>query len=107
MNSLNYSYKHGELSASEKQEVIVLIEKKDRDLRQLILRPISLIKVDVNIGTKALAKRMDKVLLQIIHHNQNAYVKGRTIFDAVRTSDDFIYFIALKKHQLLNDNNRF
>lgn len=58
------------------------------------LRPISLIKVDANIG----AKRMDKVLLQIIHHSQKAYVKGRTIFDAVRTIDDVISFMALKKH---------
>ena len=60
------------------------------------LRPISLIKVDVNIGTKAMAKRMDKLLLQIIHHNQNAYVKGTTIFDAVRTVEDVISFMALK-----------
>ena len=37
---------------------------------------------------KAIAKRMEKVLPDIIHHNQNAYVKGRTIFDAVRTIDD-------------------
>ena len=34
VNSLNYSYKHGELSASQKREVVVLIEKKDRDQRQ-------------------------------------------------------------------------
>ena len=34
VNSLNSSYNHGELSASQKQEVIVLIEKKDRDRRQ-------------------------------------------------------------------------
>ena len=60
------------------------------------MRPISLIKVDVNVGTKAVFKRMDKVLLQIIHHNQNAYVKGRTIFDAVSTIDDVISFMALK-----------
>ena len=60
------------------------------------LRSMSLIKVDVNIGTKAISKGMDKVLLQIIHHNQNAHVKGRTIFDAVRTIDDVISFMALK-----------
>ena len=28
----------------------------------------------------------------IIHHNQNAYVKGRTIFDAVRTVDDILEY---------------
>ena len=47
-------------------------------------------------GTKAVAKRMDKVLLQIINHKQNAYVKGGTIFYAVRTIDDVISSMALK-----------
>jgi hypothetical protein len=32
------------------------------------------------------------VLPKIIHHNQNAYVKGRTVFDAIRTIDDIIDF---------------
>ena len=43
-----------------------------------------------------MAKRMDELLLQIIHYNQNVYVKGTTIFDAVRTVDDVISFMALK-----------
>ena len=98
VKSLNYSYKHGELSSSQKEAVIVLIEKKDRDRRQIKnWRPISLINVDVKIGTKAIiAKRLEKVLPEIIHHNQNAYVKGRTIFDAVRTIDDIISLTASK-----------
>ena len=97
VKSLNYSYKHGELSSSQKEAVIVLIDKKDRDRRQIKnWRPISLINVDVKIGTKAIAKRLEKVLPEIIHHNQNAYVKGRTIFDAVRTIDDIISLTASK-----------
>ena len=97
VKSLNYSYKHGELSSSQREAVIVLIEKKDRDRRQIKnWRPISLINVDVKIGTKAIAKRLEKVLPEIIHHNQNAYVKGRTIFDAVRTIDDIISLTASK-----------
>ena len=56
VKSLNYSYKHGELSSSQKEAVIVLIEKKNRDRRQIKnWRPISLINVDVKIGTKAIA----------------------------------------------------
>ena len=31
-----------------------------------------------------------------MHHNQNAYFKGRTIFDAVRTNDDIISLTASK-----------
>ena len=98
VKSLNYSYKHGELSSSQKEAVIVLIEKKkDRDRRQIKnWRPISLINVDVKIGTKAIGKTLEKVLPEIIHHNQNAYVKGRTIFDAVRTIDDIISLTASK-----------
>ena len=40
--------------------------------------------------TTLLANRLEKVLLQIIHANQNAFVKGRSIFDAVRTVDDIV-----------------
>ena len=93
LDSLNYSYDHGELSNSQKEAIITLIEKKDKDKRNLSnWRPISLINVDVKIGSKAIAKRLETVLPNIIHYNQCAYVKGRTIFDAIRTVDDMMEF---------------
>ena len=39
-----------------------------------------------------IATRLQKVFPEIIHFNQNAYVKGRTIFDAVRTINDIMEF---------------
>ena len=33
---------------------------------------------------------MENVLPEIIHFDQSAFVKGRTIFDAIRTIDDVI-----------------
>ena len=103
VDSLNYPNIHdihGELSNSQKEAVITLIEKKDRD-RRLIKnwRSISLVNVDVKIGSKAIAKRLEKVLPYIIHHNQNAFVKGRTIFDPVRTINDVLVFTELKGYQ--------
>lgn len=93
VGSLNYSYDYGELSNSQKEAIITFIEKKDKDKRDLSnWRPISLINVDVKIGSKAIAKRLEKVLPNIIHYNQCAYVKGRTIFDAVRTIEDVMEF---------------
>ncbi|KAL9982944.1 hypothetical protein ACROYT_G005059 [Oculina patagonica] len=93
VDSLNYSYDYGELSNSQKQAIITLIEKKDEDRRDLAnWRPISLINVDVKIGSKPIAKRLENVLPNIIHHNQSAYVKGRTISDAVRTIEDVMEF---------------
>ena len=52
--------------------------------------PISLINVDAKIASKTLAKRLEKVLPEIIHSNQNALVKGISIFDAIRTIDDMM-----------------
>ena len=33
----------------------------------------------------------------IVHHNQNAYVKGKPIFDAVRAIDDILEFTQSPK----------
>ena len=46
----------------------------------------------VKIGSRAIAKKLENVLPNIIHYNQCAYVKGTTIFDAVRTIEDVMEF---------------
>ena len=46
--------------------------------------------MDAKIASKALASRLVKVPPHIINEDQYAYVKGRTIFDAVRTIDDMM-----------------
>ena len=100
VDSLNYAYFHGELSHSQKQAVITLIEKKDKYRRWIKnWRPISLVNVDVKIGLKAIAKRLENVLPHIIHYDQNAFVKGRTIFDATRTITDVLEFTKMRDYQ--------
>ena len=45
----NYAHEHGELSNTQRQGVITLLEKKDKDKRlNKNWRPISLINVDKN-----------------------------------------------------------
>ena len=98
VDSLNCAYDLGELSNSQKQAIIKLIEKKEKDKRKICnWRPISLINVDAKIGSKAIATRLKRVLPDIIHHNQNAYVKGRSILDAVRTIDDIFEYTERRK----------
>ena len=53
-------------------------------------RPISLVNVDVKIGSNAIAKRLEKVLPYLVHHDQNAFMTRKTIFDAVRTISDIM-----------------
>ena len=59
-------------------------------------RPVSLINVDAKIASKMLAKRLQKVLPEIIQSNKNAFVKERFIFDAIRTIDDLMEYIKEK-----------
>ena len=67
VSTLNYSFDHDELSTSQKQAVIVLIQNKDKDSRLIKnWRPISLMNVDAKIASKALAMRVRKVMLYII-----------------------------------------
>lgn len=73
VQSLNYSYDYGELSNSQKEAIITFIEKEGKDKGHLSnWRPISLLNVDVKIGSKAIAKRLENVLPNIIHRNQCA-----------------------------------
>ena len=80
IEALNESFNIGQLSTSQRQAVIILIEKKDKDKRMIKnWRPISLINVDAKIASEVLALRMQKVLASIINYDQTAYVRGRYI----------------------------
>ena len=52
----------------------------------------------MKIGSKAIAKRLEAVLPRVIHHNQCAYVKDRTICDAVRSIEDILDYT--KRYQI-------
>ena len=83
----------GEMSRSQKQAVITLIEKKRKD-RSLLenWRPISLVNVDAKIISKVLATRIKNVLPSIIHRNQSGFVKDRFIGETVRSIFDLMEF---------------
>ena len=97
VDCLNEAYDYGELSTSQKMAMIKLIEKKGKDKMHIKnWRPISLLNVDAKIASKALAKRLETVLPLIIHENQCAYVKGRSIFDCTRIIDDIMFYTKEK-----------
>ena len=68
VDSLNFAFEYSELSNSQDEAIVTLIEKKNRDKRYLShWRPIN---ADVKVGSKAIAKRLEKILPYAIHHNQ-------------------------------------
>ena len=90
---INYSYEFGELSMFAKTSYDHINRKKGKDKQEIKnWRPtcISLINVDAKIISKVLAKRLEKVLPNLIHPSQNAFVKGRSIFDTIRTINDIV-----------------
>lgn len=96
VNCFNYSYEHGELSTSQKQSVITLIHKKDKDRLYLEnWRPISLLNVDYKILTKVLTNRLQDVMPHLVDITQSAYIKGRLMGDSVRTLQDIIEYCQL------------
>ena len=63
LKSFNYSFEKGELSASQKQNAIIFIQKIDRDVTLIKnWRLLSLINVDIKIAFKALAARRKTVI---------------------------------------------
>ena len=98
MESLNYAFEKGELSSSQRQAVITLIEKKGKDKRYLKnWRPISLLNVDTKILSKALSTHIKKVIGSVIESDQTAYVPGRYIGESVRLTSDILEFTEIHK----------
>ena len=91
LSTFKSAFDKGELSNSQKQASIKLIEKKDKDKRLTQnWRPISFLNVDLKILSKALADRIKKYLPFLISSNQTAYVEGRFISEGGRIFSDIL-----------------
>ena len=91
VDSFNEAYDYKEMSPSQKQAIITLIEKKGKDRNYLEnWRPISLTNVDAKIASKVIAARIIPVLPTIINSTQTGYVKGRFIGEAARSIIDIM-----------------
>ena len=88
----NYGFEHEILSVTQRRGVITLIFKKNDRTKLKNWRPITLLTTDYKILTKALANRLKNVLPMIIHTDQTACVKGRTINDNASLIRDAIYY---------------
>ena len=91
INSLKQSKIDGGLPISQRQAIIKLTAKKDRDKRFVKnWRTISLLNVDIKILSKSFAEKLKHVLPELIPSNQTAYVKNRCISESGRLISDVI-----------------
>ena len=74
MNSYIFLYKMGMMSVSQRNGVITLLPKKDKD--HLLIknyRPITLLTVDYKILAKCLAERIKHFIHTLIHSDQSGF----------------------------------
>ena len=97
-SSVQYSFQVGKLSISQRQAIIKLLEKRDKDKRFISnWRPISLLNVDTKIISKCLAARLIPILPTIISSDQTAYVSGRFIGESTRLISDILEVSDIEK----------
>jgi exonuclease III len=90
VDSYNFSFEKGELSTSQKQAIITLLDKGKDRLRIENWRPISLLNVDYKIISKVIAQRLENMMPKLVGLNQTGFIKGRFINDTVRSIYDLI-----------------
>mgnify|MGYP000353278961 FL=1 len=98
LNSLNYSNDIGKLSISQRRGIIKLIPKKDAELNLIKnWRPLTMLKCDYKIATKAIASRIKAVIPTLISDDQTGFIKGRFIGENIRLLDSFIKYTACRE----------
>ena len=102
LNSVNHSYITETLSITQRQGIITVIPKRDKDL--LLVknwRPISLLNVDYKLIAKCIATRIKTVLPSIIHEDQSGFLKNRYI------GENLIRTVNLIEYSQRNNLNTF
>jgi exonuclease III len=80
INSIQTTLERGDLSISQKQGIVSLIPKPNKDTRKLKnWRPITLLNQDYKYLAKCLANRCKGILPDIINPDQTGFVPGRLI----------------------------
>ena len=98
MKSLKESKKLKYFCTSQRQAIIKLLEKPNKDKRYISnWRPISLLNFDLRMISKSLSTRATKVLSNLIDSRQTAYVNERFIGESGCLIDDVIKVCDIQK----------
>lgn len=99
LEAFNFSYTDtGKLSNTQRQGVLCLLPKKDKDTLHLKnWRPISLLNGDYKLATKIIAFRIKSVLKSIIHSDQTGFIKDRYIGENINKIMNVIDYTNLNE----------
>ena len=98
INSLNFSYKIGKLSISQRRGIIKLIPKKDAELNAIKnWRSLTPLNCDYKIAT--IASGIKTVIPKLISDDQTGFIKGRFTEENIRLIDSFINILQRETYR--------
>uniref|UniRef100_A0A670HN63 Reverse transcriptase domain-containing protein n=1 Tax=Podarcis muralis TaxID=64176 RepID=A0A670HN63_PODMU len=95
--TMNNILRKGEIPETWKEAYITFIPKQDADRTQVKnYRPISLLNTDYKIFAGILARRLKKLLSEIIHKDQAGFLPGRQIRDNTRNIINMLEYLSVR-----------
>ena len=96
--SINYGYRIGTLSTTQREGIITCLPKGDKSKKYLKnWRPISLLNVVYKIASGAITKRIKSVLPLIINMDQTGFMADRSSSDSIRLVYDVLKYAYKNK----------
>lgn len=87
LNTFNWILQKGEVPPSWREAVITVILKENKDKQEYgNIRPVSILNLDYKLFASILARRLDKLMPDLIHSDQTGFIRqGQTLDNITRT----------------------
>ena len=93
IRSINYGFRCGKLSITQRQGVITCIPKEGKNVQYLSnWRPISLLNVSYKIASACISNRIKQVLDKILSDSQKGFLANKTISENIQLMYDILTY---------------
>ena len=89
---MNFGYRTGSLSITQKQGIITCIPKSNKPRINLKnWRPRSFLNITYKLASPVISNRLKKILDTVIHENQKGFIAGRFLGENVKLIYDVLF----------------